>query len=144
MKIINKSLVVLSVLIAGGVGGLTSAFAETVIVVSSKNAATSLTKDQASAIFMGKNSEIPGGGQVVPIDQVDGPLREEFYIKTTGKSTDQMRAYWSKLEFTGKGTAPKQLANSAEVKKFLSANPNGIGYIDRSAVDSSVKIVYSL
>ncbi len=121
MKTINKSLIVLSLLISCG---LTSSYAETVIVVSSKSTATNLTKDQASAIFMGKTSEVPGGGQVVPIDQVDGPLREEFYTKTTGKSTDQMRAYWSKLEFTGKGTAPKQLANSTEVKKFLATNPN--------------------
>jgi ABC-type phosphate transport system substrate-binding protein len=29
------------------------------------------------------------------------------------------------------------------VKKAVAANPNAIGYIDRSAVDASVKVIYT-
>jgi len=140
MRQILKSLVVLSAL---HVTGLSLAHAEVVIVVNAKSTATSLTKEQASAIFLGKSPDIPGAGAAVPIDQVDSPLREEFYTKVTGKSTAQIRSHWSKLVFTGRGAAPRQLANSAEVKKFLASNPNGIGYIETSAVDSSVKVLYS-
>jgi hypothetical protein len=43
------------------------------------------------------------------------------------------------MAFTGKGTPPKEVANSAEVKKTLAGNPGLIGYIEKSAVDGSVK-----
>jgi ABC-type phosphate transport system substrate-binding protein len=44
--------------------------------------------------------------------------------------------------FTGKATMPREVAGSAEVKKAVAANPKAIGYVDRSAVDSTVKVVY--
>jgi ABC-type phosphate transport system substrate-binding protein len=46
--------------------------------------------------------------------------------------------------FTGKATPPKELPSSAEVVKAVSADPNAIGYIDKSAVDGSVKVVYEV
>ena len=52
-------------------------------------------------------------------------------------------AAWSRLVFSGKATPPKEVGNSAEVKKLVSANPNTIGYIEKSAVDASVKVVFS-
>ena len=60
-----------------------------------------------------------------------------------GKSTAQVKAAWSRLVFSGKATPPKELASSAEVKKFVAANPDAIGYIEKSAVDSTVKVVFS-
>lgn len=119
--------------------------AETVVVVSSKSSATSLTAEQAADIFMGKLNTLPGGGQAVPVDQPEGSaLREEFYTKTTGKSAAQLKAYWSKIIFTGKGQPPKEAPNSNGIKKLLAENPNSIGYMDRSDVDSSVKVLFSV
>ena len=55
-----------------------------------------------------------------------------------------MKATWARLTFSGKGVPPKELPNSADVKKFVAGNPNAIGYIEKSAVDASVKVVLSL
>ena len=46
--------------------------------------------------------------------------------------------------FSGKAQMPKEAANPAEVKKLLDANPNAIGYLEKSAVDSSVKVLLSV
>ena len=54
-----------------------------------------------------------------------------------------MKAAWSRLVFSGKATPPKEMANSADMKKFVAGNPDAIGYIEKSAVDSSVKVVFS-
>lgn len=123
-----------------------SAAAEVVIVVNPKNPVSALTAEQASAIFLAKASEFPaGGGQAVPIDQNEGvALRDEFYQKAAGRDAAQIKAYWSKIVFTGKGQPPKAVANSAEVKKLIAANPNMVGYIDKASVDGSVKAVLSL
>jgi ABC-type phosphate transport system substrate-binding protein len=118
------------------------ASAETAVIVAANNANGAIDKTTVSKIFLGKTKSFPDGSQAVPIDQDDGSaVRENFNSSILGKSSSQLKSYWSRLIFTGKGTPPKQLGTDADVKSLVSSNPNMIGYIDSSAVDSSVKVV---
>jgi len=131
-KIINASLALSALLLA------LPASAEVVVVVNAKAAESSLTKDQVSQFFLGKSTAM------TPVDQSENaPVRNEFYKKVTDKDASQVKALWSKLVFTGKATMPKEVGDSAAVKKAVAADPKAIGYIDKSAVDASVKVVYS-
>jgi ABC-type phosphate transport system substrate-binding protein len=119
------------------------ALADVVAVVSAKSAITTLNKSQVLDIFLGKTARFPDGSQAEPIDQSEGTsARDEFYTKLAGKSAAQMKAYWSRIIFTGRGQPPKALQNSAEVKKRLAENPTAIGYIDADMVDASVRVVF--
>jgi ABC-type phosphate transport system substrate-binding protein len=114
------------------------AAAEVVVVVNAKAAESSLSKDQVSQFFLGKSTSM------TPVDQAENaPARAEFYKKVTDKDPSQIKALWSKLVFTGKATMPKDVGDNAGVKKAIAADPKAIGYIDKSAVDASVKVVYS-
>lgn len=115
--------------------------ADVVVVVSAKSSVGNLSADQVSQIFLSKSTSFPNGDQATPVDQSGGSVREEFYSKVTGKDASQLKAYWSQLMFSGKGKPPKAVPDSDEVKKLVAANPNAIGYISKSAVDSSVKVV---
>jgi ABC-type phosphate transport system substrate-binding protein len=131
------ALVVLAVSLAAG-----SAMADVVAVVSSTSAVTSLSKAQVTDIFLGKVGRFPSGAQAVPIDQEEGsPARDEFYLAYAGKSAAQIKSHWAKIIFTGRGQPPKTASNSVEVRKLIAANPQAIGYIERSAIDSSVKVL---
>jgi len=136
-KKLNPAVLGLALFLAAG-----AACADVVVIVSAKNPITALTGDQASDIFLGKSSNFPGGGAAVPLDLTEGsPVRDEFYTKGTGKSAAQVKAYWSKQIFTGKGHPPKELPGSSDVKKAVAGDANAIGYIEKSAVDGSVKVV---
>lgn len=112
-----------------------------VVVVAGKGVAD-MSKEQVADIYLGRASSLPGGGTAVLIDQAEAsPLRDEFYSKVTGKSAAQAKSHWSKLAFTGKGTPPKEAGSSADVKKAVAGTPGGIGYIEKSAVDDTVKVV---
>ncbi len=114
------------------------AMAEVVVVVNPKAADSSMSKDQVAQFFLGKSSSM------TPVDQPESaPIRAEFYKKVTDKDASQVKALWSKLVFTGKATMPKEAADSAAVKKAVAADPKAIGYIEKSAVDGSVKVIYS-
>jgi len=120
-----------------------TAHADVVVVMSTKSTVDTLTKDQVSDIFLGKAATFPQGGQAVPIDLAPGAMnRDQFYTKVTGRTAVQLKSYWAKQSFSGKGTAPKAVAGDDEVKKLIAANPNTIGYIDKSRVDSTVKVVF--
>lgn len=110
---------------------------EVVVVVGTSSPVSSLSKDQSSDIFLGKNTSF------TPLDQPSSsPLRDEFYSRVTGKSAAQAKSHWSKLSFTGKGKPPKEGQNSADIKRQVAENPKLVGYIDKSDVDSSVKVVF--
>jgi hypothetical protein len=120
------------------------ATADVVAVVSSKSPVTMLSRSQVTDIFLGKAMRFPDGVQAVPIDQEEGsPARDEFYATFAGKSPAQIKAHWSKIIFTGRGRPPKAVANSAEVKKLIVDNLSSISYIDRTLVDSSVRVVFA-
>jgi ABC-type phosphate transport system substrate-binding protein len=124
--------------------GMHSAMAQVAVVAGAKSAATALTAEQAANLFLGKSDQIAGVGTALLLDQPEAaPVRELFYTKVAGKSAAQVKAVWSRLMFSGKATPPKEVPNSAEVKKLVAANPNAIGYIEKSAVDASVKVLFA-
>ena len=116
--------------------------AEVVVVVNPKNPVASMTAEQVAQIYTGASRQFPDGTAAMPLDQAEGSaVREEFLAKVVGKTSQQVGAIWSRLTFSGKGTRPKPLAGSAEVKHAVAADPSAIGFIERGAVDSSVKVV---
>lgn len=120
-----------------------NAYADVVVVVSAKCAVSHLSAEQTGRIFLGKVNTFPGGGHVLPLDQPEGaPIRDEFYTRVLNKSAAQLTAYWAKMVFTGDGFPPRLINGNAAVKHAVSSNPDAIGYIDRSAVDGSVKVVF--
>jgi ABC-type phosphate transport system substrate-binding protein len=128
----------IAMLLAASFSVALPAMAEVVVVVNPKAAEASMTKEQVAQFFLGKSSSM------TPVDQADSaPIRAEFYKKVADKDAAQAKALWSKLVFTGKATMPKEVADSAAVKAAVAANPKAIGYIDKSAADSSVKVVYT-
>ena len=140
----KRRLLVYAVLaLALGVDAAADARAEDVVaVVSAKSPITVLNPNQVADIFLGKTTRFPDGTDAVPIDQnEDSPARERFYTAFTGKSPAQVKAYWSKIIFTGRGQPPRQVSNSTEARKAVAANPNAIAYIDTSLVDNSVRVL---
>jgi ABC-type phosphate transport system substrate-binding protein len=111
------------------------------VVVNPKAGVDSLSPDQISNLFLGKINSFPNGAAATPVDQSDGAVRDEFNSKALKKDSSGLESYWAKMQFTGKGQPPKEVGGSADVKKAVAGNPNAIGYIEKSAVDSSVKVV---
>jgi ABC-type phosphate transport system substrate-binding protein len=116
--------------------------ADEVAVVSAKSTVTTLSKTQMADIFLGKITRFPDGAPAVPIDQSEGTLaRDEFYLRVVGKSAAQMKAYWSRIIFTGRGQPPRAVPSSSETKKLVLANTNAIGYIEPNLVDDTLRVV---
>ena len=112
------------------------AHADVVVIVSAASVATNLTTGEISRIYLGQSNKM------TPIDIADASkTRHEFYSKVTGKDEFQVKTIWSKLVFTGKVPPPRELS-ATEVVKAVAADPYAIGYVDRSFVNMTVKIVY--
>jgi ABC-type phosphate transport system substrate-binding protein len=125
----------LAMAMAGG-----SAAAEVVVVVSAQSTVKSLSKSEVADIFLRKTRRFPNGAEATPVDQPEGsPVRDEFYMAFTDRSHAQIKAYWSKIVFTGRGQPPLTVSSAAELKRRIAMTPGTIGYIDRSQLDASVR-----
>jgi ABC-type phosphate transport system substrate-binding protein len=119
-----------------------AAAGELVLIVSARGPAMTLRADQAADIFLAQTGRFPNGADVVPLDlPVGSPLRDQFYQKVAAKSAPLMRAYWSKMVFTGRGQPPREVATGQALRKMVAANPSYIGYIDSALLDDSVQVV---
>jgi ABC-type phosphate transport system substrate-binding protein len=112
---------------------------DVVVIVSAHSSTAAITADQISRVYLGKSNTM------TPMDIADpSHARREFYAKVVGKDEAQVKARRMSLVITGKGSAPKELPSGAEVVKAVAADPNAIGYVDRSFVNMTVKIIYTV
>ncbi len=113
-----------------------------VAVIAHPSNANALDKSAVSRLFLGKSKTFPDGTQAIPLNQSESSAAtEQFNSKALSKSASQLKAYWSKLVFTGKGTPPKVVDNDAAVLELVASNPNSIGYVDSGAVTAGVKVL---
>jgi ABC-type phosphate transport system substrate-binding protein len=139
MKAIRRFLLLTALGLAGGVA--TEVAAEVVVVVDARSEIEQLSRSEVINIFLGRHRVLTGGIAANPVDQPTASgLRGEFYRKLVGKDLAAINAYWARLIFSGKTTPPLQATSAAEVLQIV-GKPGGIGYIERSQLDSRLRVV---
>lgn len=121
-----------------------SANADVVVIANPAFASDSANADDIKRLFLGKAKDLAGSG-ATPVDQTNGsPAWEHFYDSVVGKTTSQLRAYWSRLVFTGKGKPPRALGNDDEIVAAVASDKMLIGYVDAAAVTGDVKVLLTV
>jgi len=116
--------------------------AELAVIVSARSNISMLSADQVAEIFLFQTNRFPNGNEVVPIDQdLGSPLRDEFYSKVTHRTPALVKAHWARLIFTGRGQPPAEVDGNAAMRRMIAENPGMIGYVERTALDPSVRAV---
>ncbi|MFV1981993.1 MAG: phosphate ABC transporter substrate-binding protein [Thiohalomonadales bacterium] len=132
-------------LIIVNIGFSSSATADVVVIVNVANDVSSIDASKIKKIFLLKKKKFSTGKKIVPVEQTSGSsVRDIFNDKVLRKSSNQLRAYWAKIIFSGKGSPPKSVADDAAVKAFVSTTDSAIGYIDSANVDDSVKVIFTI
>jgi ABC-type phosphate transport system substrate-binding protein len=130
------------IMIAAGLmlmAALQQAHADVVVIVSAQSTAPALSREQIARIFQGKSFAM------TPLDLArPSSVRSEFYTKFVGKDDASVRGRWSRLLFTGKRSLPREFTSGTDLVSAVAADPNAIGYVDRSFVNMTVKVIYTV
>lgn len=119
----------------------TSTIAEVAVIVHPSNS-SELDEKSIARIFTGKLKSFPNGSPIIPISLTSGQAAtKEFNEKVLKRTDSQLKAYWSKLVFTGKGSPPTSMDNATQLLQAISTNPSAIGFIDASEVTDAVRVV---
>jgi len=103
--------------------------------------ATSLTRNELQAIFLGEMSRWDDGKPIRIVVLEEGPVHQSFLQSVLAKSPSQFETYWNKRVFTGKGSAPKAFAEMAEAVDYVGSHPGTIGYVAAAQRVGSIKTI---
>lgn len=121
------------------VAALLCGHAQAQVAVVMAPGAASISREQVANLYLGRSAELR------LFDLPEGhATRDLFYKKAAERDPAQVKAVWSRIVFSGRGTPPREMADAAAIKKAVAADPKAVGYIDKSAVDASVKVVLLL
>ena len=114
---------------------------EIMVVVHPSNAAL-FDKNAIQRIFLGKTRAFPGGEEALPLSLRETTVASaDFTRSVLAKTPKQLKSYWAKMVFTGKGTPPKQMDSSKQIIDLVSNNPNFIGFVKAGTDNGGVKVV---
>ena len=114
-----------------------------VVIVNEANAATSLTKDEVSKIFLKKTTKWPAGAAIAPVDLAkSASAREAFSKAVHDRGAAAIESHWQQQIFAGKDVPPPEKGTDGDVVAFVKSNPGAIGYVSAgAALGAGVKAV---
>jgi ABC-type phosphate transport system substrate-binding protein len=118
-------------------------YAEGVVVVSPQNT-QEIDSADIRKIFLGKKTVFANGQKIKPIALDDNSaISEQFNLHVIKKNKRQLKAYWAKNIFTGKGNPPPT-ATAREIIEWIKDDPGIISYMENEdARNASLRIIQS-
>jgi ABC-type phosphate transport system substrate-binding protein len=115
------------------------------VIVNPKSGVEHMTRSEVADVFMARARTLSSGVTALPLDLAgDSPTRQQFYQLLIGKNIAQINSYWARLIFTGRATPPRQLDDAESVVATVAENKGAIAYVEKSKVDSRVRIVLEI
>jgi ABC-type phosphate transport system substrate-binding protein len=115
---------------------------EIAIIANKAIAVSKLARNDLRPIFQTKKDTWPDGTLARPMNLPESsPIRNAFDSAVLGLDPDRVARYWIDRKIRGGDRPPPTVSSSALVVKLVSKTAGGLGYVEASAVDGSVKIV---
>ncbi|MBP7640711.1 hypothetical protein [Thauera phenylacetica] len=115
---------------------------ELVVIVHRDSGISTLSREQASHLFLGRVKMLPSGGRanVVEVE----PLRASFYRRLLGREIAEINAYWARLQFSGRTQPPLRVSDSAAAVARVAEDPQAIAFVDAVPDDPRARVVLRL
>ncbi|MFT5662584.1 MAG: ABC-type phosphate transport system substrate-binding protein [Sulfurimonas sp.] len=100
-----------------------------------------LSKEQIKAIFLRKTT-IVDNKKIIPINLAPrNEIRLKFESHVLNMSFNRLKAFWTKQHYLGH-RPPLTMKSQDSIKAFIKKVDGSIGYIESSALDKDLKVIY--
>jgi hypothetical protein len=115
---------------------------EIAVIVNRSNGVGPMNRSQLSAIFKSKSTSFPGGGRADPVNLApENPVRQEYDLVVLGMTPDEVERFWLDNKIRSGVGSPRRLSGPDAVVRFVAGDAAGIGYVETSDTNDSVRIV---
>ena len=113
------------------------------VIVHVTNPVSRLTREQVSQIFLRKVTMWDNRQAILPVDQPpDSPVRKSFCKEIHRRTVASVQTYWQQQTFSGRGVAPPERLNDADVVAYVRQYHTAIGYVHADTnLGDSIKVV---
>ena len=113
-----------------------------VVIVSPQQTPEPISKNALRAMFGMRLRNWPNQTPVhVFVLPDDNPTHRQFCKQILNIYPHQLRLAWDRLVFSGTGQAPTEVSSEEEMREQVARTPGAIGYLSRSMVNASVRIL---
>ena len=92
-------------------------------------------------IYTGKVVEIDGN-PVIPVNAQPNQInRLRFLSDYLQQDEEKFVAYWTVRRYVGKGTPPREFADTASLIAYIQKTPGAIGYVDDNEVTPTMNVL---
>jgi ABC-type phosphate transport system substrate-binding protein len=140
----TSTFVLLIAVVVGLATGVPAAEPSFAVIVHAKNPTRTLDRKTASDVFLKKRTQWNDESAILPVDQKRSAMvRRQFSESVHNRSVDNVRTYWNRQVFSGRGVPPPELENDEAVIGYVAKHPGAIGYVSSAAnlKDAAVKTV---
>ncbi|NJN48296.1 MAG: hypothetical protein HC808_19490 [Candidatus Competibacteraceae bacterium] len=129
-------------MLSGGVAGVSQNEDSPTIIASTDVVQTTLSRNALRAIFGMRLRNWPSGEPVQVFVLSDNhPLHIRFCKQMLNIFPHQLRFAWDRQVFSGTGQAPRIVDSVQEMHNKVATTPGAIGYLVRSRIDESVRVL---
>lgn len=112
------------------------------IIINKSVASQEVSVDQLRQLFLNQASLTVDGHSLEPLDAPESSnSRKAFYEKVIHQSAIQLKSYWARMIFTGKGFPPATTSTESEVETSIAHDQNKIGYLSYKPKNPDLKIL---
>jgi hypothetical protein len=114
-----------------------TAKAELLVVASTESALVHLSPSEVKTLFLG-NPILGGSVDYRPLERInptDPNLKNQFLEVIMSMRPGELKAYWSRKIFTGRGTPPQEAKTVEQLRDSLGKEPNLVTYVSRNEFD---------
>ncbi len=115
-----------------------------IVVIVHPDRHMALSIDDVAQIYLRRHRVWDDGNAIVPLNLASGhELRTRFSRAVLRQGDRRLADYWNRQYFLGV-LPPATLASTEAMRRYVASDPNAIGYLPASEVDSSVRVVLHL
>jgi ABC-type phosphate transport system substrate-binding protein len=112
------------------------------VIVNAGNAVARLDHRFVADAFLKKRTRWDDDHAIQPADlSQKSSVRDRFSHDVLERDVVSVRRYWAQQVFSGHGVPPPELANEADVVKYVATHPGAIGYVGANVPLAGVKVV---
>jgi hypothetical protein len=112
------------------------------VIVHPDNPSASIDADRLRDAYLKRNASWSNGRVIRAIDlPARYAARARFGRRVLKKTPTQLRYYWNRQVFSGKGVPPMQVDSAAAAVAFVLEHPGAIAYLPRDADAGEAKMI---
>ena len=138
MKLNNIYMLLLVILFAA------TGYSQVAVIANKSVSDNSINISKLTDIYFLRVKVWSNGNAIVPLTIKSENGTVDKFFSSIGKSYEDMKKIWMKLQLTGEGMAPEALGSEDEIINKVSSTPGAIGFVSASKVNDKVKVLLTI